>query len=304
MQTIDLNRTHIILFKSPRDIQQITYVRKQSNKTNFLKESYELSTKKQPSGHLLIDLDTKTSDSLHYCSNIVQPGPTIFYLPSSKAVITTLTDERERVMYSKANARAAREHFEKKFLKQEPNSFISFLWQCLLNVINDNVPVNKQLFKNQGKSFQQLRSKETSLEKKRNVLAKKTRTHSSVGIVVLYLLEGRIIHVGEFVLIPKRMFILKKPTKEEIFDNPMYQQKATQLALLQRTNPNLEQNNEKKVQDADSNTDRPIMRTKSSGDATSDADDSEKKRRFNIRLNYVRTVTIGRKQNQESCNYP
>ena len=53
----------------------------------------------------------------------------------------------------------------------------------------------------------------------------------------------------------------------------MYQQKATQLALLQRTNSNFERNNEKKVQDADTNTDRSIKRTKSSGDATSDADE-------------------------------
>ena len=89
-------------------------------------------------------------------------------------------------------------------------------------------------------------------------------------------------HAEEFVLIPKRMFISKNPTKEEIFDNPMYQQKATQLALLQRTNPNFERNNEKKVQDADTNTDRSIKRTKSSDDVTSDvrtesffSDDSE-----------------------------
>ena len=56
-------------------------------------------------------------------------------------------------------------------------------------------------------------------------------------------------HAEEFVLIPKRMFISKNPTKEEIFDNPMYQQKATQLALLQKTNPNFERNNEKKAAD-------------------------------------------------------
>ena len=81
-------------------------------------------------------------------------------------------------------------------------------------------------------------------------------------------------HVGEFVLNPKRMFISKKPTKEEIFDYPMYQRKATQLALLKRTYPNFERNNEKKLQDADTNTDRPIKRTKSSGDATNDTDES------------------------------
>ena len=53
----------------------------------------------------------------------------------------------------------------------------------------------------------------------------------------------------------------------------MYQQKATQLALLQRTNPNFKRNNEKKVQGADTNTDRSIKRTNGSGDATHDADD-------------------------------
>ena len=94
-RTIDLNTTHIILFKLPRDIQQITYIGKQLNNTSLLKQSYELATK-LPFGHLLIDLDFKTSDSLRYCSNIVHPGPTIFYIPSSKAVITNLTDERKR----------------------------------------------------------------------------------------------------------------------------------------------------------------------------------------------------------------
>ena len=61
----------------------------------------------------------------------------------------------------------------RKFLKQAPNSFINFLCECLLNVINGNASVNKQLLKNQEKSFQQLLSKKTSFEKKQNVLAKK-----------------------------------------------------------------------------------------------------------------------------------
>ena len=52
----------------------------------------------------------------------------------------------------------------------------------------------------------------------------------NVGIVVLHLLKGQIMHAGEFVLIRKRMLISKKPTKEKKFDNPIYQQKATQLS--------------------------------------------------------------------------
>ena len=38
-RTIDLNTTHIILFKSPRDIHQITYICKQLNNTSFLKKA-------------------------------------------------------------------------------------------------------------------------------------------------------------------------------------------------------------------------------------------------------------------------
>ena len=112
-------------------------------------------------------------------------------------------------------------------------------------------------------------------------------------------------HAEEFVLIQKRMFISENPTKEEIFDNPKSQQKATQLALLQRTNPKFERNHEKKVHDADANTDRLITRTKRSGDATSDADDTRTKSFFSddskiepiVRdsafANNARTETIG-----------
>ena len=70
----------------------------------------------------------------------------------------------------------------RKFLKQAPNSFINFLCKCLLNVINGNVPVNRQLLKNQEISFQQLLSKKTSLEKKRNVLAKKPELIRALGL--------------------------------------------------------------------------------------------------------------------------
>ena len=62
----------------------------------------------------------------------------------------------------------------RKFLKEAPNSFINFLCECLLNVMNSNVPVNKHLLKNQENPFQQLISKETSLKKKRFILARKS----------------------------------------------------------------------------------------------------------------------------------
>ena len=69
----------------------------------------------------------------------------------------------------------------RKFLKEAPNSFINFLCECLLNVINGNVPVNKQLVTKQEDSFKQLLSTETSVKKKRFILARKSELIKAKG---------------------------------------------------------------------------------------------------------------------------
>ena len=55
-RTIDLNTSHIILFKSPRDVQQLDLLGRQLNVSKFLRDCYELATR-DSFGHLLIDLD-------------------------------------------------------------------------------------------------------------------------------------------------------------------------------------------------------------------------------------------------------
>ena len=103
-RTIDLNTTHIILFKSPRDVQQINHFGRQLNKSEFIRDSYQKATS-IPYGHFMIDFDPKTSEPLRYCSNITGPGPTIFYLQSSQAKETLLTNEREKRAYTEAMAK-------------------------------------------------------------------------------------------------------------------------------------------------------------------------------------------------------
>ena len=61
----------------------------------FLRHAYQLAMKEE-FGHMLIDLDPKPSECLRYSSNIVPPSPNIFYLTSSKAVITSLEIGKER----------------------------------------------------------------------------------------------------------------------------------------------------------------------------------------------------------------
>ena len=100
-RTIDLNTTHIILFKSLRDIQQIEYLGKQLNCLQLLKDAYKLATA-EPYGHLIIDLDPKTSQGLQFASQIIGPDPSIFYIPAQEAVITQITNEKETLAYAQA----------------------------------------------------------------------------------------------------------------------------------------------------------------------------------------------------------
>ena len=102
-RTIDLNTTHIILFKSPRDLQQIDHLGRQLKKVEFLRDGYTRATS-EPYGHLLIDFDPKTSECLRFCSNITAPGAIIFYIPSEIAKETNLTNERDKRAYAEALA--------------------------------------------------------------------------------------------------------------------------------------------------------------------------------------------------------
>ena len=103
-RTIDLNTTHIILFESLRDIQQIENLGKQLNFLQLLKDAYKLATT-QPYGHLIVDLDPKTSQGLQSSSQLIGPEPSFFYIPSEEAIITPITNEKETLAYAEVLVR-------------------------------------------------------------------------------------------------------------------------------------------------------------------------------------------------------
>ena len=74
---IELQNTHIVLFKSPRDVLQINTLSQQLGLGSQLKDWYTKATS-IPYGHLLIDLTPKTVDSLRFCRNSGSI-PTIFF---------------------------------------------------------------------------------------------------------------------------------------------------------------------------------------------------------------------------------
>ena len=80
VRDVELQNTHIVLFKSPRNVLRINTLSQQLGLGSQLKEWYQDATS-VPYGHLLIDLTAKTVDSLRYCSNSGSI-PTKFHLPA------------------------------------------------------------------------------------------------------------------------------------------------------------------------------------------------------------------------------
>ena len=120
------------LFNSPRDSQQFE-LSGELNKINFSKECYTKAAA-EPHDHLLIHLDTKTSECLKLCSKLVGPGPAIFYVPSSQANITEINNEREKFAYTRS--RKIHSNRAKKFLKICYTDFLIIFCEKALYVEN------------------------------------------------------------------------------------------------------------------------------------------------------------------------
>ena len=65
---IELQSTHFVLTKSPRDVLQVGRLSVQLGLASSLVDWYKDATS-VPFGHLLIDLSPRTDDRLRYCTN-------------------------------------------------------------------------------------------------------------------------------------------------------------------------------------------------------------------------------------------
>ena len=69
----------------------------------------------------------------------------------------------------------------KEKIERVPNNFIKFLCECLLNIVNGNVPIRKSVVEGYKKSFKKLLSRQTSLKEKRQLFARETDLVKIVG---------------------------------------------------------------------------------------------------------------------------
>ena len=95
---VGLQNTHIVLFKSPRDVMQVTTLSTQLGLGSELVDWYRETTS-VPFGHLLIDLSPRTDDRLRYCTNSGSV-PSKFHIPERLKQLRTLDDEHKKSLYS------------------------------------------------------------------------------------------------------------------------------------------------------------------------------------------------------------
>ena len=89
-----LQNTHIVHFKSPRDVMQVTTLSTQLGLGPELVDWYRDATS-VPFGHLLIDLSPRTDDRLCYCTNSGSV-PSKFYIPARLKHLGTLDAEHPK----------------------------------------------------------------------------------------------------------------------------------------------------------------------------------------------------------------
>ena len=95
---VELQNTHIVLFKSSRDVIQVTTLSTQLGLGSELVDWYRDATS-VPFGHLLVDLSSRTDERLRYCTNSGSV-PSKFYISERLKHLRTLDDEHTKCLYS------------------------------------------------------------------------------------------------------------------------------------------------------------------------------------------------------------
>ena len=95
---VELQNTHIVLFKSPSDVMQVTTLSTQLGLGSELADWYRDSTS-VPFGHLLIDFSPRTDDRLRYCTNTGSIASK-FFIPDRLKQSKVLDDEHTKSLYS------------------------------------------------------------------------------------------------------------------------------------------------------------------------------------------------------------
>ena len=133
---VELQNTHIVLFKSPRVVMQITTLNTQLGLGSELVDWYRDATS-VPFGHLLIDLSPRTDDRLRYCTN-TGSIPSKFYITDWLKPSKYLDDEHTKSLHS-PSVPIIFPQMQKSFPSVLAKRVYPFLCECIINLLKGNL---------------------------------------------------------------------------------------------------------------------------------------------------------------------
>ena len=131
-RNVELQITHIVLFRSPRDVMQVSTLSAQSGLGSELVVWYR-DAKSVSYGHLLIDLSPRTDDRLRYCTD-TGSIPSKFYISERLKQSKILYDEHTKSLYT-PNAPNIFPQMQKSLPSVLPRKFMPFLCECIINLL-------------------------------------------------------------------------------------------------------------------------------------------------------------------------
>ena len=166
---VELQNTHIVLFKSPRDVHQVATLSVQLGLGSALVDWYRDATS-VPFGHFLIDLSPRTDARLRYCTNSGNI-PSKFYVPDNLKHLKYLDHEHTKSLYS-PGIPAFSLACKIQFLKTCPKDFTRFLSECIVNLQQGNLSeVKRRHVEKYRDELPELSLKRTTWKQRRSLLS-------------------------------------------------------------------------------------------------------------------------------------
>ena len=139
---VELKNTHIVLFKSPRDVMQVSTLTTQLGLGSELVDWYRDATY-VPFGHLLTDLSSRTDDRLRFCTN-AGSIPSKMYIPDRLKQSKILAMNTQN-LYTPPVFQSFSHKCKNLFLQSYPKKCIRFLCECIINLLKGNLQSIKRL---------------------------------------------------------------------------------------------------------------------------------------------------------------
>ena len=166
---VELQNTHIVLSKSPRDVMQVTTLSTQLGHGSEIVDWWRDATS-VPFGQLLIDLSPRTDDRLRYCTN-TGSIPSKFYIPDQPKQSKVLDDEHIKSLYSPC-VPIIFPQMQKSFPSVLPKRVFPVFCKCIQNLLKGNLQSIKRhhvvKFQNEVRL---LSLKRTTWKQRRDILA-------------------------------------------------------------------------------------------------------------------------------------